>query len=369
MALSIASAYPAEPAVSKRRIYDSADAIDQIPVQYMPLSRLEPGLFVRGGGTDPAHVQMLAEAASSCTLPAILVQESNSRIVDGMHRFEAAKLRGEESIPVRLINCTDEDAFILAVKANTWHGLPLSRTDRMTGARQIVEWHPDWSDRAIGVATGLSAKTIAGIRRQYADDGKQLGKRLGRDGKRRPLTAAEGRRRAAEYIAVHPDASLREIARVADVAPATAQDVRARIRRGADPVAPRGSAPSLSSTTPGATTSGVSGGRPGTVSPMKPWPQGDPELSSSTVRSISRPPTWSTLSPKLANDPSLKYTAGGRAFIGWMVMHVISSGEWKEYIDAIPTHWLRDLSQVADQAGQEWLEFAEELRRRQDVFG
>ncbi|MBC3839512.1 ParB N-terminal domain-containing protein [Streptacidiphilus sp. 4-A2] len=143
-------------------------------------------------------------------LPPILVQESNSRIVDGMHRFEAAKIRGEQTIQVRLINCTDEDAFILAVKANTWHGLPLSRADRMTGARQIVQWHPDWSDRAIGVATGLSAKTIAGIRRDSADFGQQLGKRLGRDGKRRPLTAAEGRRRAAEYIAVHPEASLRE---------------------------------------------------------------------------------------------------------------------------------------------------------------
>ncbi|HEV2637451.1 MAG TPA: ParB N-terminal domain-containing protein [Actinocrinis sp.] len=318
----------------------------------MPLSSLEPGFFVRGTGTDPTHVQMLVEAASNCTLPAILVQESNSRIVDGMHRFEAAKLRGEETIEVRLINCTDEDAFILAVKANTWHGLPLSRNDRMSGARQIVEWHPDWSDRAIGVATGLSAKTIAGIRRHSADEGQQLGKRLGRDGKRRPLTAAEGRRRAAEYIAIRPDASLREIAREADVAPATAQDVRARIRRGADPVAPRAAA-SL------ANAGGANGHGAGN------------STGTGTGHSSALTPaqTWSVLSPKLANDPSLKYTDGGRAFIGWMVMHVINSGEWKKYVDAIPVHWLRDLSLVADRAGQEWIEFAEELRRRQEVFG
>lgn len=361
MTLNTASSYQApDPAISRKRIFDSADAIDQLPVQYMPLSRLEPGVFVRGIGTDPTHVQMLAEAASSCALPAILVQESSSRIVDGMHRFEAAKLRGEETIPVRLISCSDEDAFILAVKANTWHGLPLSRADRMAGARQIVEWHPDWSDRAIGAATGLSAKTIAGIRRHCADDGQQLGKRLGRDGKRRPLTAAEGRRRAADYIAVHPDASLREIAREADVAPATAQDVRARIRRGADPVAPRRNATPLNDGTGGT-------GRSATLSPMQPWPPTESNLSSPTMRSLPQP-TWSSLSPKLANDPSLKYTERGRAFIGWMVMHVINSGEWKEFIDAIPVHWSRDLSLVADRTGQDWMAFAEELRRRQEVF-
>ncbi|MBB5137482.1 ParB-like chromosome segregation protein Spo0J [Thermocatellispora tengchongensis] len=324
----------------------------------MPLSRLEPGVFVRGAGTDPAHVQMLVEAASSCTLPAILVQQSSSRIVDGMHRFEAAKLRGEETIRVRLINCTDEDAFILAVKANTWHGLPLSRADRMAGAKQIVEWHPDWSDRAIGAATGLSAKTIAGIRRQSADDGQRFGKRLGRDGKRRPLTAAEGRRRAAEYIAIHPDASLREIAREADVAPATAQDVRARIRRGADPIATRRTTRSLKN-------SNHETGHSSTLSPLQPWPPTRPNLPSSAVR---RPPTWSALSPKLANDPSLKYAQRGRAFIGWMAMHVINSGEWKEFIDAIPVHWLPDLSLIADQTGQDWMAFAEELRRRQEVI-
>lgn len=349
--------------IAGRRVYDSADAIDQLPVMHMPLSRLGPGVFARGTGTDPAHVQMLVEAASSCALPAILVQESTSRIVDGMHRYEAAKQRGEESILVRLINCTDEDAYILAVKANTWHGLPLSRTDRMSGARQIVTWHPDWSDRAIGVATGLSAKTIAGIRRHTPDDGQQSGKRLGRDGKRRPLTAAEGRRRAAEYIAAHPDASLREIAREADVAPATAQDVRARIRRGADPVALRGSATSLSTSDNGST--GPSAALPS----IRAWSPADPELSSTTVRSVPRPPAWPELSPKLVNDPSLRYTSSGRAFLGWMVMHVIHSGEWKEFLDTIPVHWLRDLSLVAERTGQEWTEFAEELRRRQELFG
>ena len=179
---------------------------------------------------------MLAEVASFGELPPILVQRNSLRVIDGTHRLEAAKARGEKFIRARVINCTDNDAFILAVKANTLHGLPLSRADRVSSARRILDWHPDWSDRAIGIATGLSAKTVAGIRRESADEIQQFTKRLGRDGKRRPVTALEGRKRAAEYIAARPDASLREVARETDVSLGTVQDVRARMRRGLDPV-------------------------------------------------------------------------------------------------------------------------------------
>jgi len=163
--------------------HDSIDAVDGLPVEDIALGLLSSGFFRRGTGTDPAHVQMLAEVASFSELPPILVQRNNLRIVDGTHRYEAAKKRGERTIRARVIDCTDNDAFILAVKANTLHGLPLSRADRVLGAKRILGWHPDWSDRAIGIATGLSAKTIAGLRRESADDRQQFGKRLGRDGK------------------------------------------------------------------------------------------------------------------------------------------------------------------------------------------
>jgi hypothetical protein len=101
---------------------------------------------------------------------------------------------------------------------------------------------------------------------------------------------------------------------------------------------------------------------------MQPWSPAGPGLPSPAVRPLSRPPTWTSLSPKLANDPSVKYTERGRALIGWMAMHVINSGEWREFIDAIPAHWSRDLSLIADRTGQDWMAFAEELRRRQEVF-
>ncbi|MCE0537490.1 ParB N-terminal domain-containing protein [Kineosporia rhizophila] len=350
-------------------VFDSAEAIERLPVQTFPLSRLEPGRPVRGIGTDQAHVQLLAEVAGGTELPPLLVQRNGSRIVDGMHRYAAARLRGQAEIRVRVVDCSDEEAFILAVRANTWHGLPLSRTDRMAGARQIVTWHPDWSDRSIGVATGLSAKTIAGIRRRMCDSSTpQEGKRLGRDGKRRPLTAAEGRRRAAEYILARPDASLREIAREADVAPATAQDVRARIRRGVDPIA-TGRAAAAERAAEGNGVNPTTGrpGRPG-LPGRRPAPSMTPAMPAAPGAPAGlragRQPSWPALSPKLANDPALKYTDNGRAFMSWMVMHVINSGEWRDFVETVPPHWLGALSTVADKAGQEWIEFAEELRRR-----
>jgi ParB-like chromosome segregation protein Spo0J len=333
--------------------YDSIDIVDQLPVVEVPLSSLDRGLFLRGSGTDPTHVRLLADAANSSDLPPILVQKSSSRIVDGMHRFAAAKLRGEKTIRTRLINCTDEDAFILAVKSNTLHGLPLSRTDRIFGAKRILTWHPDWSDRAVGMAAGLSAKTIAGLRRLSNDGVQQSGKRLGRDGKRRPVAGADGRRRAADYIAARPDASLRAIAREADVSLGTAQDVRARVQRGMDPI-----------TTGQQSSSAERSADPG--SPADRQQSGNGAVPRDVRRTTSQQ-NWTEISAKLMNDPSLKYSEGGRAFIRWMTLHAENTREWREFTDAVPAHWLKDISLIADSIRQEWCEFAEQLRRRQSL--
>lgn len=333
----------------------SAEFIDQLPVLNIRLSSLESGLFMRGTGTDPAHVRLLAEAASSNELPPILVQQGSSRVVDGMHRLEAARLRGAEYIRARLINCSDEDAFILAIKANTLHGLPLSRTDRVFGARRILAWHPDWSDRAIGAASGLSAKTIASLRRRSGEGAQHVGKRLGRDGKRRPVSSAEGRLRAAEYITARPEAPLREVARETNVSLGTVQDVRARMRRGVDPVIGNRQKVHLE----------------GVPNPPARPVVAHPEVPASRfpTREIreSQSANWAAISYKLANDPSLKYSEGGKTFFRWMAKHAMQKGEWREFFDAIPPHWQKDVSLIAENIRDEWGAFAEQLRSRQNM--
>jgi len=336
--------------------HDSIDAVDGLPVEDIALGLLSSGFFRRGTGTDPAHVQMLAEVASFSELPPILVQRNNLRIVDGTHRYEAAKKRGERTIRARVIDCTDNDAFILAVKANTLHGLPLSRADRVLGAKRILGWHPDWSDRAIGIATGLSAKTIAGLRRESADDRQQFGKRLGRDGKRRPVTAIEGRKRAAEFITTRPEASLREIARETDVSLGTVQDVRSRMRQGLDPLTAGRVSPPLEA---------AAYGLGAVPEPARPSPLPS-RLAPRGTRRNAQQSTWPDISNKLMSDPSLKYTEGGRAFMRWMIMHVSNTGQWREFADSIPAHWLSELSTVAEQASEDWRDFAEHLKSQQD---
>ncbi|MBV9383674.1 MAG: ParB N-terminal domain-containing protein [Streptosporangiaceae bacterium] len=333
--------------------YDSIEMVDQLPVVEVPVSSLESGPFLRGSGTDPAHVRLLADAASSSDLPPILVQKSTSRIIDGMHRLKAGQMRGEKTIRVRFINCTDENAFILAVKSNTLHGLPLSRTDRIFGAKRILAWHPDWSDRAVGAAAGLSAKTIAGLRRLSDSGSQQAGKRLGRDGKRRPVAGTEGRRRAADYIAAQPNASLREIARVADVSLGTAQDVRARLQRGMDPIT-RGQQSTSTERSP---------------QPPSPADSQQPEKGGGLrdARRTASQPDWPAISAKLMNDPSLKYSEVGRAFIRWMTPHAARSKDWREYIDAIPAHWLKEMCTIAESIREEWRDFAEQLQSRQNA--
>jgi ParB-like chromosome segregation protein Spo0J len=325
--------------------------IERLPEVSIPIRMLVPGIQVRAGGADPVHVRLLVEAVDSVRLPSILVQKSSCRVIDGKHRVEAAKLRGELTISARIVDCTDAEALVLALKSNTLHGLPLSRADRISGAKRVLAAHPDWSDRSVASVTGLSAKSIASFRNNMADEVRFSGKRLGRDGKRHPVMPAEGRRRAAEYITAHPDASIRQIARETDVSLGTAQAIKERLRRGDDLVpgaavsqgAPRRRVSAhLTDTT---VTAAVPVAQPSAVATAR----GDGLLA------------WQAISAKLASDPSLRYTEGGRTFLRWMAGHCLQEAEWQEFIDAIPRHWLPQVAKVAASMSEEWRQFAEEL--------
>ena len=334
--------------------YDLENLVEKLPERTVPISTLAPGPYLRQGGTNIGHVQLLLGAAASAELPPILVQARCSRVIDGMHRLAAAKLRGDYSISARFLDCTDEEALILAIQSNTLHGLPLSKADRISGAKRVLDAHPDWSDRAIARIAGLSAKTIASLRNRST--GATLnGKRLGRDGKRRPVAAGEGRRRAAEYILAHPDAPLRQVAREADVSLGTVHDVRARIRRGKDPERDGGRvpAPHIAERTGIAVSGRGQGAARSTPLPDK--------------RHNNSPLAWAAISAKLANDPTIRYTEGGKEFLRWMSLRATHAEEWREFIDAIPLHWLGTIVPIAEGLSEEWSQFADRLKGRQEA--
>jgi ParB-like nuclease domain len=315
-------------------------AIDQLPEVNVPVDVLLPGIYLREAGTSHTHVQLLADAAEFSALPAILVQRHGYRVIDGMHRLEAAKIRGEKSIRARLVDCVDEEALFLAIRSNTLHGLPLSRADRISGAKRVLASHPDWSDRAVASVAGISAKTIAVLRNRSSEVVRSFDKRLGRDGKRRPVTGTEGRKRVAEYIGSHPDAPLRQVARETDVSLGTVHNVLELIRRGTDPVAPQREA-----------------------APVR-----RPPADIASTRDARHPYAlnWPQVQAKIVNDPSLRYTEGGRAFLRWMALHATHAEQWREFIEAIPVHWASEISAIAENMSGEWRVFADRLKTRDE---
>ncbi|GGX22339.1 hypothetical protein GCM10010297_49380 [Streptomyces malachitofuscus] len=309
-------------------------------MQKVPISALLPADSPRLAGENPEHVELLAATRD---LPPILVQRSTMRVIDGMHRVRAALLRGEETIAVTFFEGDDGEAFLRAVDANIRHGLPLSLADREAAARRILANRPQWSDRTVATATGLSHTTVGAIRRRSGLPAAQDGSRVGRDGRARPVDAAAGRRRASEVIARQPDAPLRAIAREAGISVGTARDVRERLRAGRDPVPESQRRPA-----------------------REPVPSagGPAESPAQGAGGTRQGPDWRSVVGSLSRDPAVRYAQNGRAFVRWVDGHVIEPVEWCELIDAVPPHWQHSVAELARSCAGAWLEFARELEQR-----
>ncbi|MEW2353502.1 ParB/RepB/Spo0J family partition protein [Spirillospora sp. NPDC029432] len=329
---------------------------ERLLAREVPVDELSPGVYLRQGGTNAAHVQLLLDATGSAELPPVLVQEEGWRVIDGLHRLEVARLRGDHSIKARFLDCTDAEALVLAMKANSSHGLPLSKADRVAGAERVLTTHPEWSDRAIAGITGLSAKTIASLRNRSAGGTHAGGKRIGRDGRRRPVNIGEGRRRAAEFIQAHPDAPLRQVARETDVSLGTVHDVSARLRRGISPERNgHQAAAARTQTHPGDEVAEA----------LAPAPRVN-GVQERRKNHTDAPLTWGGVAAKVANDPAIRYSEGGKEFLRWMTLHATDPDRWREFLNAIPAHWHSVLAPIADSVSKEWTLFAERLKHKQE---
>jgi ParB-like chromosome segregation protein Spo0J len=305
----------------------------------MPLAELRPADSPRLVGEDEEHIRILAE--SDRTLPPILVHRPSMRVIDGMHRLGAARLRGQDTTEVVFFDGSEEDAFLLAVKANMAHGLPLSYADREAAVARIVVSHPDWSDRAIAATTGLAPRTVAAVRGRI-DGLPPETARVGRDGRVRPLNGTDGRLVASRLIAAHPNASLREIARGAGISPTTVRDVRERIQRGEDPVR-------LQRSRPRPRTAAPRDGEP--VEPARPPSEGLTTRERDQVLS------------RLERDPSLRFAQSGHMVLRWLARRLVTHEEWQDVAEAAPPHTAYIIAAVARRCAGEWLEFARQLEK------
>ncbi|GLW05807.1 hypothetical protein Misp01_09370 [Microtetraspora sp. NBRC 13810] len=311
----------------------------------MPIKTLSLGYSPRRG-VNEEHIQLLTQA--EIPLPPILVHRVTMRVIDGVHRLLAAAFMGRDEIDVVFFDGSAEDAFLLAVRENVTHGLPLPLAERKAAAMRIISSHPHLSNRAIAGHTGLAAKTVGALRQRSSEEIPRSNARIGTDGRVRPLKSSEGRRRAAEAIERHPDASVREIARMAGVSVGTAHDVRLRLSRGEDPVParlrtrgrPRNTAQHPPDAAPG---------RP----PGRPVEQ---------AQLIELPPVLQ----KLAKDPALRHTDPGRELLRLLHARSITVTNWSALIEAVPPHCAPVIAQIARQYAENWGRLARGLERLND---
>jgi len=311
------------------------------PITRVAISSLLPADSPRLAGEDAEHTRVLAQVCAR--LPPIVVQRSNMRVVDGMHRLRAAVWRGESEIDVVFFNGDDKESFIFAVKANIVHGLPLSLADRTAAAKRIVKSYPLWSDRVIGGASGLDAKTIAALR-QSDPTAPRVEVRIGRDGRVRPVDAAEGRRRVSELLKGDPGSSLRRVARAAGVSLGTAADVRRRIQSGQDPVPSRRRSADASQ----GRLAGSNGQR-----------------GSAVTNASGQDPRILLL--RLRQDPSLRFSQAGRALLRRLEIQTMRGDEREQLLNSVPAHCTETVMELARECSRFWKEFSLQLEERRQV--
>jgi hypothetical protein len=73
-------------------------------------------------------------------------------------------------------------------------------------------------------------------------------------------------------------------------------------------------------------------------------------------------PAWAQVAAKMAADPAVRYTQGGKEFLRWMAVHAADPGGWRQLLAAIPPHWLAVIAPIADTISTEWAQFAEQLK-------
>lgn len=315
--------------------------LERNPVVRIPISSILPADSPRLDGECAAHIRLLIE--SDVQFPPIVVHRATMRVIDGMHRLRAATWRGDKSIDVRFFDGAAEDVFVVAVEMNVRHGLPLSLSDRKAAAARIVAEHPELSDRAISPITGLSARSVRAVRDQLTDSNERVPLRVGRDGRVRPLSSAGGRELAAALLLEKPDASLREIARAAGLAPSTVMDVRDRLRCGQDPV------PSSQRRT------------------KKAAGRAQKEAASDAPRAVITQGSVADAAAlqRLRKDPSLRFNEMGRLLLNWLSSQP-ERENWQALLNSIPPHCAESVLQVAQANARAWEEFTEQLK---GVFG
>jgi len=286
---------------------------------------LRVGRSPRARGIDRAHVALLAEVAGAW--PPIVVSRRDRAVIDGQHRVAAAKQLGLKRLRAVYFDGTPDDAYVEFVRCNVGHGLTLTLDERRAAVRRILGTHPDLSDRGVASVCGLSPKTVGRLRvdtDMARGTGAGVKKRVGRDGRQRPVDANAARSRIAEELERRPDASLRTIASTVGVSPETVRSVREKLRAGPE----RSAAPVRT----------------------------DPEAVVLAVLSRQR-----RRAEPLGGDRAFTDRDDGREFVDWFDATCVDDADLWRHVGAVPRSRVYEIVDEARRRASVWARFAEQL--------
>lgn len=312
--------------------------VETVAVEY-----LLPADSLRERGVDDEHVRGLSEVMD--VVPLIVVHRPTMRVIDGMHRVGAARLREQTLIRARYFEGDEHDAFVLGVQMNAQHGLPLTLSERRSAALRILTTHPHWSDRRIALVAGLSPRTVGEMRRSSAGTAQLNTSRVGRDRRVRPVDASQSRRRARELLLAHPNLTIRQVAHEAGISVGTAHSVCKSVRAERDQAA--ASAAGAPATT----------GRPST---------GGPDLSDERSSETDRARVLTSLIEGLRRDPSLRGSIAGRLVLRQLSPADMAPDHWDRLIEQVPRHCAPGLATMARACARSWHAFADRLESLTD---
>lgn len=295
----------------------------------VPIGALEVGPSLRERGINPAHVAALAEVAESW--PPIVVNRSDRVVIDGQHRVAAAKQLGLREVRVIWFDGSREESYLEFVRSNVSHGLPLTLPERRRAARRFVSSCPDLSDRGVAAVCGLSPRTVARLREEASTDtlrthtSRHEKRRVGRDGRVRPIDPRATRVRIAEELARQPDASLRTIASAVGASPETVRSVRNELR---------------------ATGSST---QPGAVAPHDP--------AARVLGLLSRSPR-SPVGLACGDDRAFTDREDGQQFVEWFSATAVEQADHWQYVEAVPLSRVYEIADEARRRAEFWSRFA-----------
>jgi ParB-like chromosome segregation protein Spo0J len=294
----------------------------------IPIDELrDPAFALRLGPPKAEHIASLMCLGGNW--PPILASRRGNIVIDGRHRLIAARRLGHTTVEVVFFDGPDEDAFLEAVQRNVRQGLPLTLRERECAARRVLESHRDWSDRRIADTCALSPGTVKALRGPStcpSADSRQLDVRTGRDGRSRPVDPGSTRLRIREVLRTRPNASLREIARVAACSPETVRAVRTALLANKEPP-----------------TGQQSSQREGNA-----ISHGDGTLAVEQFRA----------------DAALTASEDGATFVAWLAQTNISDDDVCRHLSTIPLSRVYEIADEAQRRANAWTAFARKLEAR-----